>query len=251
MPTLFPMIMQYLKKNWAGIAVAIVAAVGAKYIAQTFFPNTVIGGAKKKKKNTFNTDNWQGKSSSSSTPVKTPTNSDSASALKERNDKFGSNSYYYAHSKKYGDETTVWDGNAAPRLLSKSGGKADSGGEKTIEKTVSPGPQKIATAKTVEKAAKSIEKYAFSDEGAKVKVYMDLEGVGQLADEAFKLEWGVTNLSLRIQDLNGSDYQLQFKHLCGTISGAKIRKKPNKIILTLDKKEKDTMWYAVAKKKAV
>ena len=95
MPTLFPMLFQQLRKNWAGIAVAIIVLVGAKYAAQTFFPNTVIGGAKKKKKKESPKTPKKSKSR-----VKTPTSSEGTSALKERNDKFGGNSYYYAHSKK-------------------------------------------------------------------------------------------------------------------------------------------------------
>ena len=85
-------------------------------------------------------------------------------------------------------------------------------------------------------------RYAFSDEGEKVKVYIDLAGVGELADDAFKLNWGVTTLTLLVSGLQGSNHKLQFKHLCGTIKGAKLRKKANKIILTLEKKEKDTTW---------
>jgi hypothetical protein len=112
MPTIFPMIMNYLKKNWTGVIAAVVVLVAAKYAVETFFPNTTVGGAKKKKAKKKSTTP---KSSSSKKEKKghdvvyetedcgtnAPTPNEKKSALKERNDKFGTNSYYYAHSKKY------------------------------------------------------------------------------------------------------------------------------------------------------
>ena len=82
----------------------------------------------------------------------------------------------------------------------------------------------------------AIEKYAWSDESKKVKVYIDLPGVGALDDAALSLTHTKDTLSLRVDGLGepARDYGLAME-LNDEITGARLRKKENKVVLTLTK----------------
>jgi hypothetical protein len=99
----------------------------------------------------------------------------------------GQNSYYYAHKKHdEWDDSMAWDGNEAPRLLSK-GSNNTTKGPLALPDDVSPTaviPKAKANAKEV---IKTFDKYLFEDAGTKVKVYILLEGIGEISDESISL----------------------------------------------------------------
>ena len=132
--------------------------------------------------------------------------------------------YYYAHKPKEGwDDSMKWDGKVNPRLLSKKEGE-------TAEKKLT---------------AAEITKYGWEDAPKRVKIYITLEGVGQLADKQLVLEWTPTSVDLRINDLGGKVYGLSLP-LYSTIKGAKLKKKPDSLVLTLSKE--DELTWAELKK---
>ena len=97
-----------------------------------------------------------------------------------------------------------------------------------------------------------ITKYGWADEHAKVKVYVSLPGVGELADEQVSLGWmepGRTSrstLDLRVDGLAGKVYGLHLQ-LFNRIKGVKLKKKPDKLVITLTKETPDG-WDALTRR---
>jgi hypothetical protein len=132
----------------------------------------------------------------------------------------GKNSYYHAHApNKEWSESMAWDGKEEPRMLAKAG----------------PAKQ--------EHAKKPIAKYAFSDEDAKVKLYIDLPGVGALAADDVTLDWTQDSFSLVVRNLDGATHGLTVNPLYDDITKAAVKRKPDRVIVTLYKKNGKQSWF--------
>ena len=132
--------------------------------------------------------------------------------------------YYYAHKKKdEWDDSMAWDGKEQPRLLAKQ--------------------SVIATPPT--KPNKSITSYGFEDLDSKVKVYVSFPGVGELPDEDIKFIWDEDSFELRVNAADNQTHVLKV-NTYEPISGAKHKKKANKILLILTKENAYT-WTNLKK----
>ena len=69
--------------------------------------------------------------------------------------------------------------------------------------------------------------------------------VGELSPESLVLNWTEGTFNLTVLGYEGLNRRLQFLRLCGVIEMAKVVKKPNKLILTLTKKEEEP-WASIA-----
>jgi hypothetical protein len=131
--------------------------------------------------------------------------------------------YYYAHKRNQEwDESMKWDGKAEPRRL----------------ETKAPAPTDVS------KPIKAISGYGFEDQTSKVRVYVVFDGVGDLPDEKIKLDNDEDSFTLSIETADA-------KHVLKVntyepITSAKLRKKPNKIVLTLTK-ENEFTWTSLRK----
>ena len=96
------------------------------------------------------------------------------------------------------------------------------------------------------KVAEPITNYAWSDEGKKVKIYVDLPGVGALVDEAVSVSFTSSSFDILVVGYEGKDRRLAFKALFADVSRVIAKKKPEKIIVTLFKEEEES-WPCIAK----
>jgi hypothetical protein len=130
------------------------------------------------------------------------------SALQDNIERKGKNAYYFAHSHKANGP--AWDGKVEPKLLSRM-----SVSSLTENDNVDPTISKPAETKSSFDYSKSnITTYAFLDEGAKVKLYIDLENVGeQCTDKDVTLDYTDRTLSFTLQNYKNS------KLLLGTVKG--------------------------------
>lgn len=125
-------------------------------------------------------------------------------ALLESISKKGSSSYYYAHAPK--DFTTE----GAQHF--KGDGKIY-GGDPVLIKTRSP--EEVAAAKALAeknaKKLKTIKKFSWADEDAKVKIYIDFEQFGhKVEDAAVEVKFDEYLCDITITDASGMVNQLQF-----------------------------------------
>jgi hypothetical protein len=150
------------------------------------------------------------------------------SALQDNIDRKGKNSYYFAHAHKA--TGPKWDGKPEPKLLSKQ--SSDGLGS----------PQ--STSFDVNKS--NLTKYSFCDDGSKVKLYIDLEGVGEkCTDEDVTLESSCRSLSLVVQKYKSEPQTLCFTRLSADITGASVRVKTDRIVVTLVKADPDQEWHTI------
>jgi hypothetical protein len=190
------------------------------------------------------------------------------SALQDNIDRRGGNAYYYAHSHRA--TGPVWDGKAEPKLLSKH---AVQQGHKILSSS--------SSSSTFDYAASNITTYAFLDDGPKVKLYVDLEGIGERCrDDDVTLDYAETSLCLKIANYippgvvapvavpattaatsgdNASRIEtpqappvrcLCFSRLSGSISSASFKLKASRIMLTLVKSNPDEVWHTINDKGA-
>mmetsp|Transcript_18122 Transcript_18122/g.23846 ORF Transcript_18122/g.23846 Transcript_18122/m.23846 type:complete len:175 (-) Transcript_18122:194-718(-) len=152
--------------------------------------------------------------------VKDDENKSDISALRENIISKGQNSYYYAHERKI--DAPVWDGNAEPRLLRKQ------------------------TSQSQNRIPQNITNYAWSDDTSKVKIYISMDGIGELSDDDIELNWSEEMISILIRNFNEKDYGLHISNLNNKITNATYKKKPNKIILTLTK-DLEVSWHDLKK----
>eukprot|EP00581_Thalassiosira_minuscula_P009266 CAMPEP_0183708256 /NCGR_PEP_ID=MMETSP0737-20130205/4625_1 /TAXON_ID=385413 /ORGANISM="Thalassiosira miniscula, Strain CCMP1093" /LENGTH=216 /DNA_ID=CAMNT_0025936099 /DNA_START=30 /DNA_END=677 /DNA_ORIENTATION=- len=193
----------------------------------------------------------------------------SESALRDNIAKKGKNAYYYAHAHKA--TGPKWDGKIEPRLLSTSSSNLSTsasnssvGGSAVIG--ISSSTTSSAAAKAALMAKSNITNYAFLNETTKVKIYVNLPGVGNCQEEDIALDFTERTLCLTIKnyvsaeakekadvekmvvdtapeeekgedETKGEDRCLAFGQLFGDIENATFRKKPDKVIITLKKKE--------------
>lgn len=142
-------------------------------------------------------------------------------ALRENIKAKGTNAYYYAHAHR--SDAPAWDGQEAPRLLEKKASISDESARKV-----------------------PITKYAWSDDGGKVKIYIDLANIGEVLEDGVSIEFEDTSLTLSVQVQNAI-HELQIPSLYEKIEDAKFRQKPDKIIVTL-KKANTFSWHELKKK---
>lgn len=189
----------------------------------------------------------------------------SLSALRDNIEKKKQNAYYYAHAHKA--DGPEWDGKIEPKLL---GTSSSSNLSMTSVAITSSLTNKMALL-----SKSNITNYAFLDEGAKVKVYVELPGVGNFRDEDILLDFTETSLCLTVKNYvntsgkvaaaseellvdcsndpvmeeeegdttqgKGEDRCLAVGRLYGEIEKASLRKKADKIIITMTKKD-DKQW---------
>ena len=137
-----------------------------------------------------------------------------SSALEDNIEQKGRNAYYYAHSHKA--DGPVWDKKPEPRLLKKV--EPAGGSESAV-------------------AAYPITDYSYSDEDSKVKLYVSMEGAGELSDDSIDLQFTRTSFSLTVLGYQGSNRKLSFPKLFADIENAVVKKKSNKLIVVVTKAE--------------
>jgi hypothetical protein len=151
------------------------------------------------------------------------------SALQDNIERKGKNAYYFAHSHKA--TGPQWDGKAEPRLLS----RAESNDGHMMSKL----------SLSFEYTKSNITTYAFMDEEKKVKLYIEMEGVGEkCTDEDINLDYTETSLCLVVNNYKPEPQCLSFGRLTAPITHASFKRKDNRIILTL-KKATEGEWYTI------
>lgn len=152
------------------------------------------------------------------------------SALQDNLERKGANAYYFAHAHKA--TGPAWDGKAEPKLLSRHS---------------STDGHKVSVTSAFEYAKSNITTYAFLDEGAKVKIYIELENVGESCrDEDVALNYTERSLSFALHNYKPDAQILSFGRLTGDISAATFRIKKDKIIITLMKCDTGVEWHSIA-----
>jgi hypothetical protein len=165
-------------------------------------------------------------------------NCNQKSALRENIERKGKNSYYFAHAHKASGP--AWDGKAEPKLLSRQASASVEAGNESANRV-----QNATTTSSFEYYKSNITTYAFLDEGMKVKLYIDMEGVGEACvDEDCKLDFTTSSLCLVVTNYKQEPLCLSFGKLTANISAATLRKKKDKIILTLTKVEEGE-WHTI------
>jgi hypothetical protein len=172
-----------------------------------------------------------------SSPPSTASSSDegatstSKSALQDNIDRKGKNAYYFAHAHKA--TGPKWDGKPEPKLLSKQSSDGLGASSKT------------STSFDVNKS--NLTKYSFCDDGPKVKLYIDLEGVGEKCNEGdVTLENSSRSLSLVVQNFKIDEPQtLCFARLSADITDATFRVKAHRIVVTLVKADPEQEWHTI------
>jgi len=95
----------------------------------------------------------------------------------------------------------------------------------------------------------NIERYMFMDDKAKVKVYVEIEGIGEHKDN-ISCEFTKDTFDLVIKELDGPNTLRRLwvddLHCAIDPDTSKIMVKPNKIIVAL-KKEVESTWYKLRK----
>jgi hypothetical protein len=165
--------------------------------------------------------------------------SSNKSALQHNIESKGNNAYYFAHAFKANGPK--WDGKPEPRLLSKLDSNLS---QDTPQEGINNSSNTHHTVRGIihssfDYAKSTITKYGFLDEGSKVKIYVEMTGVGENhTDEQIHLDYTESSFSLRIENSNASDDYLSFGKLYGLIEKATAKLKKDRIIITLFKKEK-------------
>ena len=174
------------------------------------------------------------------------------SALQENLERKGKNAYYFAHAHKANGPK--WDGKAEPKLLSSRSMSTDEQKEQV---------SKHSSSFDIHKS--NITSYAFCDEGSKVKLYINLENVGEkCADEDITLDYTESSFCLIIKNYNNNyendptavtseaapttssppEQCLSFGRLTANITKASFKKKKDRVIVTLTK-EKEGEWHTI------
>jgi len=97
----------------------------------------------------------------------------------------------------------------------------------------------------------AINKYSWSDGKKQVSIYIELDGLDQVADDALTTDSGETNVSMDISNLDGKKRSFVMKNLANEITGVKLQRKigKNTVVLKLQKKE-EAPWYSLQEGKA-
>jgi len=148
------------------------------------------------------------------------------SALQDNIERKGKNAYYFAHAHK--STGPKWDGKPEPKLLSR---------QESQHESKKPG---------FDYSKSNISKYAFLDEEKCVKLYIDLEGVGEkCSDDDICLEHTSTSMCLVVKNYKDEEpLCLSFGKLTASIDAASCKKKKDKLIVTLTKTNEGT-WHTI------
>jgi len=95
---------------------------------------------------------------------------------------------------------------------------------------------------------KSIDSYAFCDEGVCINIYISMEDIGiQCSEEDIFFNWDRASLSFVVKNYEpGNQTQsLSFSKLSGEITDATYKFAEDKIVITLKKKNPDVEWKSV------
>ena len=159
-----------------------------------------------------------------------------------------------------------WDGKVEPRLLSTTSSNLST-------RSSGVGGSTSSSSKAALMAKSNITNYAFLDEEDRVKLYVNLPGVGECADEDIVLSFTERSLNLTVKNYvapeekakvevdellvadtspedtvveqkRGEDRCLSLVKLYRDIENASHKKKADKIIVTLKKKE-NKAWLSV------
>lgn len=90
-----------------------------------------------------------------------------------------------------------------------------------------------------------ITNYAWSDAKKRVKIYVDLQGIEKISDEQIDFTWAASEISLRVKDFDKKNLLLVLP-LYETIQDASLRRKENRLVLSLTK-EKEISWHQLKK----
>lgn len=152
------------------------------------------------------------------------------SALQENIESKGKNAYYFAHAHKANGPQ--WDGKEKPKLLS-------------VEKLSMDEKMHMKSHSSFDYHKSNITSYAFSDGTKSVKLYIEMDGVGEkCTDEDVILNSTESSFALVVKNFKEEDQVLSFGKLTANITRASYKKKENRIIVTL-KKEKEGEWHTV------
>ena len=177
----------------------------------------------------------------------------SENALRDSIVKKGKNSYYFAHAHKANGPK--WDGKPQPRLLSKHAISSDEGVELENAANMENATlmNKLNLSNTNFAYSESnITKYAFLDEKKRVKLYVEMKGVGEAcSNDDICLEWDENSFKLIIKNYpsvsnseedaisDSTNFPVQCLNLgklYGFIEDATFKKKKDRVIVTLVKR---------------
>ena len=148
------------------------------------------------------------------------------SALQENQQKKGEYSYYYAHTSGSGDQISTPTSEHVPIARTKV----------VKESTADDGPKKM-------------ESYQWCDNAEKgVQVFVNLPGIGQHPSEGITLNHTVDSMTLDLKDFGGVAHQQLHLLLKKKVKGAKLKQKPDKLLITLTKARPKTKWYSLTRK---
>jgi len=93
----------------------------------------------------------------------------------------------------------------------------------------------------------AITKYSWSDGKKRVSIYIELEGIDDVPDDALSSTSGEKEVSLTIASLGGKKRQFALSNLFAEIDGVKVERKKGKntVVLKLQKKEEKSWWTLV------
>jgi len=93
-------------------------------------------------------------------------------------------------------------------------------------------------------AGEAISKYSWGDGKKQVSIYIELDGLDDCPESAFKATSGEKDVSLTIDSVAGKQRSFTMKDLAQEITGVKVNQKKGKsmVVLKLIKKE-ETPWY--------
>lgn len=161
-----------------------------------------------------------------------PTNTDEQlkkSALQDNLERKGKNAYYFAHAHKA--TGPAWDGKAEPKLLSQHS---------------STEGHKISKNSSFDYSKSNITTYSFLDDGAKVKLYIEMENVGEkCTDGDVTLDFSERSIFFCLRNFKADPQILSFGKLTADISAATFRVKKDKVIITITKVDAENEWHSI------
>ncbi len=170
----------------------------------------------------------------------TDNNNNKKSALQDNIARKGQNAYYFAHAHKA--TGPAWDGKPEPRLLSRHESSDTTDGRLSSSSMMVAGHRQPHS---FDYAKSNITSYAFLDGEKHVKLYIDLEGVGdKCSEDDVCLDFTESSFSLVITNYtsnpaasssNTTPLCLSFGKLTANITNASYKKKKDRIIVTLTK----------------
>jgi hypothetical protein len=155
------------------------------------------------------------------------------SALQANIETKGKNAYYFAHAHKASGPK--WDGKPEPKLLGRQSSTVVEGKKHAFD---------------VHKS--TIRKYAFLDDEKSVKLYIDMQGVAEkCGDDDISLDFTETSFCLTVRNFTEDKEEcLSFGKLTAPITNASVKKKTDRLILTLTKQDAGVEWKTVNDKGA-